>query len=45
MGIDYFPMPCIAINMALKLRKKLDRHPFMANFMEDDMAMALKLST
>jgi len=43
MGIDYFPMPCIAITMALKLRKKLEQHPFMANLMEDDMAIALKL--
>ncbi len=32
----------VAISMALKLRKKLEWHPFMANLMED-MAMALKL--
>ncbi len=44
MGIDYFPVPCIAITMALKLRKKLEQHPFMANLMENDMVITLNLS-
>jgi hypothetical protein len=44
MGIDYFPMPCIAITMALKLTKKLEQHSFMANLMEDDRVIALKLN-